>query len=419
MKFIFDLDGTLTREETLPKIADHFGVQTDIAHLTRETIRGAIPFTQSFKKRVEILKEFSVQETADLLATTPLLDPVVDFIKDHERDCMIATGNLDVWVDALARKVGCNISSSIAQVSGDRVTKIDKILRKETIVKELKAKGEFVVVIGDGNNDSEAMKLADLSIAVGLVHEPAPSVLAVCDFLVYSEEALLRLLRQIAKDEGACDETLVLSCAGIGSRLGLNTTKALLEFDEKPLIQWHLEDFKEIEDLRIVVGFQATEVIAAARHVTDHACFVFNHEYRSTSTGHSLYLGARFANDNIIVWDGDLIVHRDDLGICLGCKKEFLGVSHAVTSDGVYAHLDDRENVIRFSRTDPAPHEWCGPARLKASRIYKNDDNIFEILIEQLPIQAKKIRAFDIDTQSDYEYALANFSTYVKCAKAE
>lgn len=34
MKFLFDLDGTVTSKETLPIIAEHFGVQDQIAELT-------------------------------------------------------------------------------------------------------------------------------------------------------------------------------------------------------------------------------------------------------------------------------------------------------------------------------------------------------------------------------------------------
>lgn len=41
--FIFDLDGTITQKETLPLIANHFGVQEKIEILTRETVLGRVP----------------------------------------------------------------------------------------------------------------------------------------------------------------------------------------------------------------------------------------------------------------------------------------------------------------------------------------------------------------------------------------
>ena len=42
-KFLFDLDGTITKQETLPLIAKAFGVEA-IEGLTKETIAGNVPF---------------------------------------------------------------------------------------------------------------------------------------------------------------------------------------------------------------------------------------------------------------------------------------------------------------------------------------------------------------------------------------
>ena len=60
-----------------------------------------------------------------------------------------------------------------------------------------KSEGEKVVFIGDGNNDVEAMRLADVSIASGLTHMPAKSVLSVADYVVFNEEGLCRQLNQL------------------------------------------------------------------------------------------------------------------------------------------------------------------------------------------------------------------------------
>ena len=38
IKFIFDLDGTLTKEESLPRIAKYFHIEQDIEALTEATI---------------------------------------------------------------------------------------------------------------------------------------------------------------------------------------------------------------------------------------------------------------------------------------------------------------------------------------------------------------------------------------------
>ena len=47
----------------------------------------------------------------------------------------------------------------------------------------------------------------------------------------------------------------VISAAGMGSRLGLNMPKCLLQFSGTTIIQHQLELLKDIEDIRIIVGF--------------------------------------------------------------------------------------------------------------------------------------------------------------------
>ena len=56
-------------------------------------------------------------------------------------------------------------------------------------------------------------------------------------------------------------KSVVISCAGIGSRLGLGLTKALVQINGRSLISWQLELFKDVEDIRIVIGFQANDII--------------------------------------------------------------------------------------------------------------------------------------------------------------
>jgi len=73
----------------------------------------------------------------------------------------------------------------------------------------------------------------------------------------------------------AVSRTVIIGCAGMGNRLGLGTTKALVEVDGKPLIVRHLEMLEEEKDIRIVVGYQAERVIEVVRKYRDDVLFVF------------------------------------------------------------------------------------------------------------------------------------------------
>ena len=197
LKIMFDLDGTITAQETLPLIAKHFQVQHEIAALTKETVAGNIPFIESFIRRVHILKHLPVSEVSSLLSQVPLYPKLHSFLKEHVDDCIIVTGNLDCWVDKLVEKLGLCSYSSQATVTNNQVEKIGNILKKEDIVKKYQTQGYKVVFVGEGNNDMEAMRLADVSIASGLTHQPAKSVLTICNYAVFGEEALCRLLSQL------------------------------------------------------------------------------------------------------------------------------------------------------------------------------------------------------------------------------
>lgn len=196
-KFIFDLDGTVTKQETLPLISKHFNIQEEMDKLTMETVKGNIPFVESFIRRVYILGQLPINEVCDLLEGVELYEKVVEFISQHSEDCLIATGNLECWVDKLAKKVGCCCYCSDGIIEDNKVLKLTSILKKENLVQRYQSEGEKVVFIGDGNNDVEAMRMADVSIGSGLTHMPANSVLSTADYLVFSEEALCRQLNQL------------------------------------------------------------------------------------------------------------------------------------------------------------------------------------------------------------------------------
>jgi len=201
MKFIFDLDGTITSTETLPFIARTFKVHEELAQLTKDTVDGKIPWRHSFVKRVGLLKHVPVDDINTLLEGTPLYHKIVEFIQSNRRDCYIATGNLDCWVDGLCNRIGCKYYSSKATVSDNEILEISSILEKADVVNMLQEDGYVVVFVGDSNNDVNAMRKADIAIAFGVSHKPSKFCLSVADHAVYSEEKLVKLLTDIIEKQ--------------------------------------------------------------------------------------------------------------------------------------------------------------------------------------------------------------------------
>lgn len=197
-------------------------------------------------------------------------------------------------------------------------------------------------------------------------------------------------------------KSVVISCAGIGSRLGLGLTKALVQINGRSLISWQLELFKDVEDLRIVIGFQANDIIEEVRKYRDDVTFVFNHRYFETKTGASFFLGARHANEYILEWDGDLLVHPDDVKMIMDTEGEFLCYSDKTSDDAVFVKVDEQGNVLSFSR-EYGDYEWTGPACMCKKNLAYSSQNVFNMFEPLLPMRGIKVRAYDIDTYDDYQ----------------
>ena len=195
--FLFDLDSTVTREEILPTIAGELGKGDEMRLLTESTMMGEIPFRESLLARVEMLKETSVSKMASRVVKIGLNKEIVKFIKENRDNCYIVTSNLDVWIEDLMKKIGINghVFCSKTKTCDDKIVKVDEIFLKENAVRSF---GEAkVIAVGDGSNDYDLIKLADVGVAFGGVRSVAPVLYEVCDYAVYDEDVLVELLNEI------------------------------------------------------------------------------------------------------------------------------------------------------------------------------------------------------------------------------
>ncbi len=200
-------------------------------------------------------------------------------------------------------------------------------------------------------------------------------------------------------------KSIVISCAGIGSRLGLGQTKALIKINGKSLISWQLELFKNVKDVRIVIGYQANDIINEVLKYRKDVIFVYNHRYFETKTGASFFLGSQHASEYVLEWDGDLLVHPEDVKKILETEGEFICYAEKSSDEAVFVQTDDQGNVLAFSR-ETGDYEWTGPACIKKEKVRYSSGNVFNQIEPYLPMKGIKVRAYDIDTYSDYKRVL-------------
>ena len=196
-KFVFDLDGTVTKVETLPLLAEELDLAEEMKLLTDLTLSGKIPFAKSFRMRYLILRNIPLQRIQKIMDGVELDEEIAAFIRANKKNCVVVTGNLDCWIEPIVAKLGCESFSSTSEFDEKNIPVLKKILDKGTAIRELKKFSDRVIAVGESFNDVPMFEEANTSIAYGGVHKPVSAAISVSDYVVFDGGALCRLLKML------------------------------------------------------------------------------------------------------------------------------------------------------------------------------------------------------------------------------
>ena len=196
-KYAFDLDGTVTKIETLPLLANELGLAEEMKILTDLTLEGAIPFAKSFRLRYLVLRNIPIERIQEIMSTVPFDEEIADFIREHKEDCAIVTGNLDRWIAPIIERLGCASYTSKSEIAADGTPVLTEILDKSAAIRHMRKCSDKVIAVGESFNDVPMFEEADLSVAYGGVHRPVDMAISVSDYVVFEGGALCRLLKML------------------------------------------------------------------------------------------------------------------------------------------------------------------------------------------------------------------------------
>jgi len=195
--------------------------------------------------------------------------------------------------------------------------------------------------------------------------------------------------------------SIVINAAGIGSRLGLNIPKSMVEVLGKPFIYWQFSIIPQNVEVIVVVGFKGRELADLVKLSKPNATIVINHNYQEMNTAGSFKLGSKFGGERLVSLDGDLLTSRTTLEEFLNSKDDLLGVSLVNSTTPVFSKIVSNQ-IVNFSYEIESNYEWTGLANLsRESSQNLGTGHMFQGIEKFLPLNFREIDCMEIDEVAD------------------
>ena len=177
---VFDMDSTLITIECVDEIADFVGKKAEVAAITEAAMRGEIKdYKESLRRRVALLEGLEESALArvydERLRLTNGAETLINAAKAAGLKVLLVSGGFTFFTGRLAPRLGIDFTrSNELEVRDGRLTGrllgdiVDSHGKRETVLETCAQIGctpAQAIVVGDGANDLEMMRVAGVSVA--------------------------------------------------------------------------------------------------------------------------------------------------------------------------------------------------------------------------------------------------------------
>ena len=176
---VSDMDSTLISIETIDEVARQVGLSNEVSCITEEAMQGQLDFSESFKKRLSILKGVGTESFNEVYKNKMELNPgaseLVKFLKSIKIKTALVSGGVNFFAEKVTDVLGIDtyrandVEIKNEALTGKALGAVVDAKAKANYIEELckhyRLSPKQVIAIGDGANDLEMMKLAGLSVA--------------------------------------------------------------------------------------------------------------------------------------------------------------------------------------------------------------------------------------------------------------
>ncbi len=175
---VFDMDSTLIQAEVIVELAKLVGAGEEVNRITESAMRGEMDFSESFRKRVSLLKGIKQEQLLKVARELPLTDGadlVTKTLKGLGYKLGILSGGFTFMGEYLKDQLGFDymfaneLDMKDGVVTGEVVGEIVDGQKKAILLRQLAQREcitlEQTIAVGDGANDLPMISIAGLGVA--------------------------------------------------------------------------------------------------------------------------------------------------------------------------------------------------------------------------------------------------------------
>lgn len=175
---VLDVDSTLIEQEVIELLARRAGVEEEVKRITESAMKGELDFTESLVARVALLKGLPASVIKDVrteISLTPGAEILIKSLQNQGHVVGLVTGGFREILDPLITQLGIvHVKANSLQIENEVLTgltqgpivdRVGKALALVEFATQESIPMSQTIAIGDGANDIDMLKDANLGIA--------------------------------------------------------------------------------------------------------------------------------------------------------------------------------------------------------------------------------------------------------------